>query len=174
MAPKWPQVNNGPEHINEHATYLREACHQMQAVDRGKQNQVPWQIVQSYIASTIALVGKVLQQLAMSEILHHIQDAAKNTQNIQRDILVFKNSVGLSTAPPNTANFSRDRNAASTWAQVAVHAKGSPPIPPPPDHSAHRIPRPNPHSQHTKTEQLQSNSKTPELPKDFGRSLLSR
>jgi hypothetical protein len=90
MAPKWPQVNNGPEHINEHATYLREACHQMQAVDRGKQNQVPWQIVQLYIASTIALVGKVLQQPAMSEILHHIQDAAKNTQNIQRDILVFK------------------------------------------------------------------------------------
>ena len=82
MAPKWPQVNNGPEHINEHATYLREACNQLQAVDRGRQNQVPWNIVQSYVASTIALIGKVLQQPAMSEIIHHIQDAAKCTQNI--------------------------------------------------------------------------------------------
>ncbi|OCL15346.1 hypothetical protein AOQ84DRAFT_406188 [Glonium stellatum] len=132
MAPQWPQVNNGPEHINEHATYLREACNQLQAVDRGKQNQVPWHIVQSYIASTITLVGKVLRQPAMSEILHHIQDAAKHTQNIQRDISVIKNSVGWSTAPPHAANFSRDKGAASTWAQVAAHAKGSPPIPPPP------------------------------------------
>ena len=72
MAPKWLQVNNGPEHINEHATYLREACNQLQAIDRGKQNQVPWNIVQPYIASTIALIGKVLQQPAMSEILQQI------------------------------------------------------------------------------------------------------
>ena len=67
MAPRWPQVNNGPEHINEHATYLREACNQLQAVDRGRQNQVPWNIVQPYIASTITLIGKVLR-LAMSKI----------------------------------------------------------------------------------------------------------
>ncbi|KAM3538309.1 hypothetical protein ARSEF1564_008771 [Beauveria bassiana] len=32
MAPKWPQVNNGPEHINEHATYLREACNQLKVL----------------------------------------------------------------------------------------------------------------------------------------------
>jgi hypothetical protein len=131
MAPKWPQVNNGPENINEHATYLREACNQLQAVDRGRQNQVPWNIVQPYITSTIALTGKVLQQPAVSEILHHIQDAAKCTQNIQRDITVIKNSVGLSTAPLNAANFIRGRAAGTTWAQVAAHAKGSPPIPPP-------------------------------------------
>jgi hypothetical protein len=127
MAPKWPQVNNGPEPINEHATYLREACNQLQAVDRGKQNQVPWNIVQSYITSTITLIGKVLQQPAMSEILHHIQDAAKCTQNIQRDITVIKNSVGLSTTPLNVANFGGGR---ASWAQVAAQAKGS--LPPPP------------------------------------------
>jgi len=131
MAPKWPQVNNGPEHINEHATYLREACNQLQAVDRGRQNQVPWNTVQSYIASTISLIGKVLQQPAMSEILHHIQDAAKCTQNIQRDITVIKSSVGLSTAPLNAANFSGGRATAATWAQIAGQAKGSPPPPPP-------------------------------------------
>jgi hypothetical protein len=130
MAPKWPQVNNGPEHINEHATYLREACNQLQAVDKGRQNQVPWNIVQSYVTSTIALIGKVLQQPAMSEILHHIQDATKCTQNIQRDITVIKNSVGLSTTPPNAANFGGGRAAAVTWAQVA--AKGPPPLPPAP------------------------------------------
>ena len=130
MAPKWPQVNNGPEHINEHATYLREACNQLQAVDKGRQNQVPWNIVQSYVTSTIALIGKVLQQPAMSEILHHIQDATKCTQSIQRDITVIKNSVGLSTTPPTAANFSGGRAAAVTWAQVA--AKGSPPLPPVP------------------------------------------
>ena len=133
MAPKWPQVNNGPEHINEHATYLREACNQLQAVDKGRQNQVPWNIVQSYVTSTIALIGKVLQQPAMSEILHHIQDATKCTQNIQRDITVIKNSVGLSTAPPNAANFGGGRAAAVTWAQVA--AKGPPPLPPVPQNT---------------------------------------
>jgi hypothetical protein len=131
MAPKWPQVNNGPEHINEHATYLREACNQLQAVDRGRQNQVPWNIVQPYITSTIALIGKVLQQPAMSEILHYIQDAAKCTQNIQRDITVIKSSVGLSTTPLSAANFSGGRGAVASWAQVAAQARGSPPLPPP-------------------------------------------
>jgi len=131
MAPRWPQVNNGPEHMNEHATYLREACNQLQAVDRGKQNQVPWNIVQPYIASTIALIGKVLQQPAMSEILQQIQDAAKCTQNIQRDITVIKSSVGLSTTPLNAANFSGGRATTASWAQVAAQAKGSP-FPPPP------------------------------------------
>ncbi|KMU89939.1 hypothetical protein CIHG_07622 [Coccidioides immitis H538.4] len=127
MAPKWPQVNNGPEHINEHATYLREACHQLQAVDKGRQNQIPWNIVQKYLESTIALAGKVLQQPALSEILHHAQDAAKCTQIIQKDVSIIKNSVGFGTAPLNTTNFSGGR-AATTWAQVAV--KG--PMPPPP------------------------------------------
>lgn len=131
IAPKWPQVNNGPEHINEHATYLREACNQLQVVDRGRQNQVPWNIVQPYITSTIALIGKVLQQPAMSEILHHIQDAAKCTQNIQRDITIIKSSVGLSTTPLSAANFSGGRVAAASWTQVAAQAKGSPPLPPP-------------------------------------------
>ena len=37
MAPRWPQMNDGPEHINEHATYLREACNQLQAVGRAHQ-----------------------------------------------------------------------------------------------------------------------------------------
>ncbi|CAK7217150.1 hypothetical protein SEUCBS140593_003107 [Sporothrix eucalyptigena] len=76
MAPKWPQVNNGPEHINEHAAYLREACDRLQAVERGRINQVPWNIVQSYLASTIALASKVLRQPALSEVLHHVKDAA--------------------------------------------------------------------------------------------------
>jgi len=136
MAPKWPQVNNGPEHINEHATHLREACHQLQAVDRGRHNQVPWNIVQSYITSTIALASKVLQQPAISEILHHVKDAVQCTQNIQRDVLVIKNSVGLSTAPPNAANFGRGRGAAASWAQVAAQVKG-PPAPPPAPPNTH-------------------------------------
>ncbi len=100
MAPKWPQVNNGPEHINEHAAYLREACNQLQAVDKGRLNQVPWNMVQQYIASTVSLIGKVLQQPPMSDILHHIQDAAKCTQSIQRDISVIKTSVGLNASLP--------------------------------------------------------------------------
>jgi hypothetical protein len=83
MAPRWPQVNNGPENINEHATYLREACEQLQTVNRSrKTNQIPWITVHQYVASTLALIGKVLQQPAMSEILQQIQDAAKCTQNI--------------------------------------------------------------------------------------------
>lgn len=129
MAPKWPQVNNGPEHINEHATYLREACKQLQAVDKGRQNQVPWNIVQKYLESTIALVGKVLQQPPMSDILHHVQDAVKCTQNIQKDVSIIKNSVGLSSTPPNATNFTGGKQVAS-WAQVA-RGRGNP-IPPPP------------------------------------------
>jgi hypothetical protein len=130
MAPKWPQVNNGPEHINEHATYLREACNQLQTVDRGRINQVPWNIVQPYLASTIALIGKVLQQPTIGEILQQIQDVTKCTQNIQRDITVIKSSAGLSTNPLNTANFSGGRPAAVSWAQVAAQGTG-PPLPPP-------------------------------------------
>ncbi|KAM3518999.1 hypothetical protein MY4038_009915 [Beauveria bassiana] len=132
MAPKWPQVNNGPEHINEHAAYLREACNQLQALERGRQNQVPWNIVQQYLESTISLVGKVLRQPALREILQQVKDAAKCTQNIQSDVTIIKNSVGLGTSPPSASNFSgaRPRGAVS-WAQVAAHAKGSPPLPPP-------------------------------------------
>ncbi|KAF3484323.1 uncharacterized protein GIQ15_03647 [Arthroderma uncinatum] len=123
MAPKWPQVNNGPEHINEHAAYLREACHQLQALG---QDQVPWNIVQKYITSTIALVGKVLQQPAISDILHHIQDTTRCTQNIQRDVSIIKNSVGLNTAPPSATNLTGGRAATATWAQVAAQARGPP------------------------------------------------
>lgn len=130
MAPRWPQVNNGPEHINEHATYLKEACDQLQAAGKGRQNQVPWNIVQPYLASTMALIGKVLRQPAMSEILQQVQNAAKCTQNIQRDITVIKSSVGLSTVPLNQANFSGGRAATASWAQVAAQAKGSLPLPP--------------------------------------------
>ncbi|CAG9950815.1 unnamed protein product [Clonostachys rosea f. rosea IK726] len=68
MAPKWPQVNNGPEHINEHATYLKEVCNQLQAVDRGRHNQVPWNIVRTYLDSTLVLIGKVLRQPALREM----------------------------------------------------------------------------------------------------------
>ncbi|KAK8147724.1 hypothetical protein G3M48_001147 [Beauveria asiatica] len=93
MAPKWPKVNNGPQHINEHATYLKEACHQLQTVDRGRQNQVPWHIVQPYLESTIALVGKVLRQPALREILQQVKDAAQCTQNIQNDVTIIKNST---------------------------------------------------------------------------------
>ncbi|KAF2186072.1 hypothetical protein K469DRAFT_437679, partial [Zopfia rhizophila CBS 207.26] len=123
-------VNNGPEHINKHATYLREAYNQLQAVNRGRLNQVLWNIVQPYIASTLTLIGKVLQQPAMSEILHQIQDAAKCTQSIQRDITVIKSSVGLSTTPLNAANFSGGSATTASWAQIAAQAKG--PLPPPP------------------------------------------
>ena len=132
MAPRWPQVNNGPEHINEHATYLREACNQLQAADRGRTNQIPWRIVQAYIESTLALIGKVLQQPSVGEVLHHIQDAAKDIQTIQRDVTAVKSSIGLGTIPLNVANFSGVRTARTSWAQVAAQAKGSTLPPPPP------------------------------------------
>ncbi|OAT08036.1 hypothetical protein BDBG_16947 [Blastomyces gilchristii SLH14081] len=95
MVPKWPQ-----------------------AVDKGRQNQVSWNIVQKYLKFTIALVGKVLQQPPMSDILHHVQNAVKYMQNIQRDISIIKNSVGLSATPPNATNFSEGK-ATMSWAQVA-------------------------------------------------------
>ncbi|QKX57721.1 uncharacterized protein TRUGW13939_04840 [Talaromyces rugulosus] len=131
MAPRWPQVNNGPEHINEHATYLKEACIQLQAVDRGRQNQIPWNIVQQYVTSTIALIGKVLRQPSIGEVLQQVQDTVRCTQTIQRDVTIIKNSVGLGTTSINASNFSGRKNAAVSWAQVAAHAKGSPPLPPP-------------------------------------------
>ena len=132
MAPRWPQVNNGPEHINEHATYLREACHQLQAVDKGRANQIPWTVVQSYLASTVALIGKVLQQPSVGEVLHRIQDAAKDIQTIQRDITNVKDSIALGTTPLNTTNFSGVKATTASWAQVVGQAKGStmpPPVP---------------------------------------------
>jgi hypothetical protein len=131
MAPKWPQVNNGPEHINEHATYLKEVCNQLQAVDRGRHNQVPWNTVQSYLDSTLVLIGKVLRQPALREILQQVKDAAKCTQNIQHDVTIIKNSVGLSTTPLYVANHGGRRTGAGSWAQVAAQAKGVP-LPPPP------------------------------------------
>ena len=131
MAPRWPQVNNGPEHINEHATYLKEACNQLRTIDRGRHNQVPWNIVQPYLVSTITLISKILRQPGMSEILQHVQDAARCTQSIQKDITIIKNSVGLSTTPLHAANFSGGRAAAASWAQVAAQARGPPSHPPP-------------------------------------------
>ena len=137
MAPTWPLVNIGPEHINEHALYLKEACNDLQAVDRGRSNQVPWNIVQTYIASTLALVGKVLQQPSLSEVLSHIQHAAKDIQNIQRDVSVVKGSVGLSTHPPSAANFSGVKATSATWVQVAARGTGSLLPPPPVQQSSH-------------------------------------
>jgi hypothetical protein len=136
MAPKWPQVNNGPEHINEHATYLKEVCSQLQAVDRGRHNQVPWNVVQTYLDSTLVLIGKVLRQPALREILQQVKDAAKCTQNIQHDVTIIKNSVGVSTTAPTTANFGRGRPSAGTWAEVAARGKGAP-LPPPPTPGNH-------------------------------------
>ncbi|EPS26196.1 hypothetical protein PDE_01132 [Penicillium oxalicum 114-2] len=89
-------------------------------------------------ASTLALIGKVLRQPAIGEILQHVQDAVKCTQNIQKDITVIKNSVGLSTTPINQANFSGGRRTATaTWAQVAALAKGAPAVPPPAPQGIH-------------------------------------
>ncbi|OWT43401.1 hypothetical protein VFPPC_18544 [Pochonia chlamydosporia 170] len=68
----------------------------------------------------------------MGDILQQVQDAAKCTQNMQKDITIIKNSVGLSTTPLNTANFTGGRNANASWAQVAAQAKGSAPPPPMP------------------------------------------
>lgn len=110
----WPRKN-----INEHATYSL------------RQNQIPWNIVQPYLESTIALISKVLRQPAIGEILQQVQNAAKCTQNIQNDVTIIKNSVGLSTTPLNATNFSGGRNTTLSWAQVAAQAKGSPPLPPP-------------------------------------------
>ncbi|KAK1990051.1 hypothetical protein LX36DRAFT_553411, partial [Colletotrichum falcatum] len=87
--------------------------------------------VHQYVTSTIALIGKVLRQPAMGEILQHVQDAARCTQNMQRDIMIIKNSVGLSSTPIGAANFGGNRKATTTWAQVAVQAKGGPKLPPP-------------------------------------------
>ena len=134
MPPKWPQVNNGPENINEHATYLREACNQLQELDRGRKTQVPWNIVQPYLDSTIALVGKVLRQPALREVLQQIQDAARCTQNIQNDVKIIKNSVGLSTTAVNASNFGG--KAAASWAQVAAQANSRHMAPPPQPHGS--------------------------------------
>src|ERR1700710_2603264 len=116
MAPRWPQVNNGPEHINEHATYLKEACSQLQAANKGRANQIPWNVVHPYILSILALIGKVLQQPSVGEVLHRIQDAAKDIQTMQRDITVVKGSIELGTAPLNTGNFSGVRATTTSWA----------------------------------------------------------
>ncbi|KAL2371803.1 hypothetical protein RJZ57_003748 [Blastomyces gilchristii] len=104
--------------IRDNGAKVATACHQLQAVDKGRQNQVSWNIVQKYLKFTIALVGKVLQQPPMSDILHHVQNAVKYMQNIQRDISIIKNSVGLSATPPNATNFSEGK-ATMSWAQVA-------------------------------------------------------
>ncbi len=135
MAPRWPQVNNGPENINEHATYLKEVCNQLQAADKGRTNQIPWSTVQPYILSTLALIGTVLAQPSVGEVLHQIRDAAKDIQIIQRDITAVKGSIGLGTTPLNPANFSGVRAAKTTWAQVAAMARG--PRMPPPEPAQH-------------------------------------
>ncbi|KAL6240267.1 hypothetical protein RBB50_012833, partial [Rhinocladiella similis] len=146
MAPRWPQVNNGPENINEHATYLREASHQLQAADKGRANQIPWNVVQPYIASTVALISKVLQQPSMSAVFQQIQDAAKGIEVIRRDITVVKGSVGLGTTPLNVANFTGGKAAPPSWAQVAAKAKGAMLPPPPPliQHGLHTYKAPAP------------------------------
>ncbi|CAK7212817.1 hypothetical protein SBRCBS47491_001593 [Sporothrix bragantina] len=68
----------------------------------------------------MALASKVLRQPALSEVLHHVKDAVQCTQNIQRDVMVIKNSVGLSTAPLNKTSQQGGRIATATWAQMAA------------------------------------------------------
>ena len=130
MAPRWPVVNNGPENINEHATYLKEACKQLQGVDKGRANQIPWTVVQAYVSSALQLIGKVLAQPSVGEVLHQIQDAAKDIRAIQKDITAVKGSIALGTTAPNTSNFSGGKTARTSWAQVAAQARG-PQLPPP-------------------------------------------
>lgn len=130
MAPRWPHVEDEPDDIKRHATYLKEACNQIRAVARGKITQVPWKVVQGFVTSTIALAGKVLQQPALSDTLQYIQDIVRCTQNIQkdvRDIKNFKESYPTQTYVPN-ANETRGR---PTYAQAAVRAQATQ-VPPPP------------------------------------------
>jgi hypothetical protein len=68
----------------------------------------------------------------MGDILQQVQDAAKCTQSMQKDITIIKNSVGLSTTPINKANFTGGRSASASWAQVAAQAKACAPPPPMP------------------------------------------
>ncbi|KAJ5982318.1 hypothetical protein N7451_012418 [Penicillium sp. IBT 35674x] len=85
----------------------------------------------SYLASTIVLIGKVLRQPAIGEILQHVHDAAKCTQNLHKDIAIIKDSVGLGTTPLVSASFTGGRTTTATWAQIAAQAKGAPALPPP-------------------------------------------
>lgn len=78
----------------------------------------------------------MLQQPAMSEILHYIQNTAKYTQNIQRNVTIIKSSVGLSITLLNTANFSGNKTTTVSWAQITAQAKG-PPAPPPVTQNKH-------------------------------------
>jgi hypothetical protein len=129
MAPRWPEVTRGPEHISEHATYLKEEYNKLQTVDRGRTNQVPWHVVQLFANSTLALISKVLKQPAIGEILQQVQEATKCTQIIQKDITAIKNSVGLGTTL-GPANGTAGGHTIS-WAQVAARGTGSHPLPPP-------------------------------------------
>ena len=78
---------------------------------------------------------------SLNEVLQQIQGTAKDIQNIQRDITVVKTSVGVSTAPLSTANFTRGRDTSATWAQVAARTTArtttTRPPPPPAQQGAH-------------------------------------
>ncbi|KAK4158910.1 hypothetical protein QBC43DRAFT_305101 [Cladorrhinum sp. PSN259] len=50
----------------------------------------------------------------MSVALHRIKDAALCAQSIQRDVMVIKHSVGLSTAQTHTVNLCAGRAAGAT------------------------------------------------------------
>lgn len=104
---------------NQQARLIPQRSKPMMAGHKQKQaEQILWNIIHSYLTFVIAQAGKVLLRPPMSEIPHHIQAAAKWTQNIQRDVSVIKNHVRLSTIPLNEANFPGGRNVAAIWASV--------------------------------------------------------
>ncbi|OQV10767.1 hypothetical protein CLAIMM_14710 [Cladophialophora immunda] len=76
-------------------------------------------------------MGSQHTQPSVGEVLHRIQDAAKDIQTIQRDITVVKGSIGLGTVLLNTANFSGVKATSTSSAQVAAQGKGAT-LPPPP------------------------------------------
>jgi hypothetical protein len=119
-----------------HATNVREARNTPQAIDKGRANQIPWKIVQPHLISTLALIGKVLQQPSLNEVLWQIHGTAKNIQKIQKDTTVVETSVGLRTAAPNATDFGSDRAPSTTSAQVATRTTTT--LLPPPSCAASR------------------------------------
>lgn len=126
MGANWPAVGVQPANITEHAIQITDEAHKLlqHAQDlTTTRKQVPWNIIEPFIASTINLASKTREQPHMKEIMAEIVAIKASNKSIEDKVTVIKNTVNN---PPKFAKESAiavpQLSILNLWAKIASRA----------------------------------------------------
>lgn len=128
MGIDWPSLGAEPHNLEEHVTFLHEACAQLRAV-KDPHTAIPATTIDPLVDSTLRLLSKVTRYLDKqpdTRLADQIQGLFKEQRDAQlKDHEAIKAAIQTATAPFTLATPPTGTPLAS-WAQVAA-AAGPPP-----------------------------------------------